>query len=179
MTDETKSPRDIAAAAINDLGLSIDSEFIPFTQSRKAGQKYSSLNWLVTLKRDGADILSTHYGAGLAHCPAYSDPTLGRQDSVERFKAIQRQCETGWGGKPGRPGVHIKPDPVDVIYSLVTDSEAMSYGYFESWADAYGYDSDSRKAESIYRACLDNALKLHATLGAPTMDLLREAFQDY
>lgn len=179
MDESTQIARDIAAAIVMELGLTVESEFIPFSQSRNKDQTYQSLNWLVTLKRNGSDILTTHYSAGAAHCPAYKDPTLGRQDSVDRYKAIKQQCETGRDGKPGRPGVWIKPDSLDVIYSLVSDSGVLTCGSFEEWAADYGYDSDSRKAEAIYRACLDIGLKLQASLGASNIERLREAFQDY
>jgi hypothetical protein len=179
MIEEAQAARDIAAAIISELGLTVDSEFIPFSQSRNKDETRPCLNWLVTLKRDGEEILSTPYSAGSAHCPAYSDPTLGRQDSVDRFKAIREQCETGRNGKPGRPGAWIKPDALDVIYSLSMDSGVLDYGDFESWAGEYGYDPDSRKAESIYRQCLDLALKFNASLGAVNTERLRSAFQDY
>jgi len=179
MTDETQAARDMSAAIIAELGLTIDSEFIPFSQSRNKDQTYPSLNWLVTLKRNGDEVLSTHYGAGSAHCPAYKDPTLGRQDSVDRFKAIKLQCETGRDGKPGRPGVWIKPDALDVIYCLVMDSNVLSSSGFESWAEDYGYDADSRKAEATYRACLDTGLKLQASLGASNLERLNTAFMEY
>lgn len=179
MIEETQIARDIASDTIREIGLTIESEFIPFSQSRNKENTYPSLNWLVTLKRAGNDLLSTSFSAGWAHCPAYSDPTLGRQDSVQRFKTIREQCETGRNGKPGKPGTWIKPDSVDVIYSLVSDSCVLDYASFESWADDFGYDSDSRKAEAIYKACLDIALKLKAAIGADAIERLRESFMDY
>lgn len=180
MSEESHSPRELAAALIASIGLTVDSEFIPFSQSRNKDEKYPSLNWRVILKRNGEEIVtSTVFSAGSAHCPAYSDPTLGRQDSVDRFRAIKQQCETGRDGKPGRPGTWIKPDSIDVIWSLVSECSALDYPDFESWASDYGYDSDSRKAESIYRECLDISLKMNAAIGQDNIAALREAFQDY
>ena len=42
-----------------------------------------------------------------------------------------------------------------------------------------GYDPDSRKAEGIYRACLELALKLRNGLGEKLLAELREAVADY
>ena len=58
-------------------------------------------------------------------------------------------------------------------------SDVLNAGTFEEWAGDFGYDLDSRNAEKIYRACLDNALKLRAMLGNDALDKLRELFQDY
>jgi len=179
MTEATQSPREMASDLIASIGLTVESEFVPFSQSRNKDADHKSLNWRVTIKRNGREILTTDYSAGLAHCPAYKDSTLGRQDSVDRVRAIAQQCETGRNGKPGRPGEWIRPDSVDVLYSLVMDSNVIDSGGFESWAADYGYDPDSRKAESIYRQCLEHALKLRAWIGGDSLDALRGAFQDY
>lgn len=50
---------------------------------------------------------------------------------------------------------------------------------FEEWANEFGYDPDSRKAEVIYRACLEIALKLRNGLGEDRLRDLRELFTDY
>ena len=60
---------------------------------------------------------------------------------------------------------HIEPDKLDVINSLVMDASVLNSSSFEDWADEFGYDRDSRKAETIYRACLDIALKLRNAIG--------------
>lgn len=176
MTEATQSPREIAAAAIAAIGLTVEAVFIPFSQSRNKDEKNRSLNWRVTLKKDGREILTTDYSAGIGHC--YSYPKGGKI-TVEIDRLIERECETGFGGKPGRPGRNAKADPVDVIWSLVCDSSVIDAGGFESWAADYGYDTDSRKAESVYRECLELALKMRAGIGGDNLDTLREAFQDY
>ena len=76
-------------------------------------------------------------------------------------------------------GAAILPEPRDVIYSLVMDSDVLDAGGFESWAGDLGFDPDSRKAESIYRLCLEHALAMRAALGESGLAELRNAFQDY
>lgn len=55
--------------------------------------------------------------------------------------------------------------------------------YFEKYGrldePELGYDPDSRKAEAIYKACLEIALKLRNALGEDGLAKLREAAQDY
>lgn len=72
-----------------------------------------------------------------------------------------------------------QPDPVDVLYSLVMDSDVLNYGTFEYWASEFGYDADSRSAESTYRACLETALKMRAAIGDAGMETMKTAFEDY
>jgi hypothetical protein len=166
-----------------ELGLTVESDFIPFSKSRNKGEKQPSLNWRVRLMRKGKLGIETEYGAGCAHCPSYKQ-RIGKP-SYDEKRAIDFECETGKaarlmasmdhiiGGKP------IPPDPADVIHSLVLDGSAIDAGSFESWASDYGYDIDSRKAEAMYRACVDTGLKLRAALGEDGLSKLREAFQDY
>jgi hypothetical protein len=70
------------------------------------------------------------------------------------------------------------PELRDVFYSLLMDAEAYSMG-FEEWADNFGYDRDSRKAESTYNECAAIGRSLAARLSPAEIDRLREVFQDY
>jgi len=70
------------------------------------------------------------------------------------------------------------PHMADVMHSLIMDSSAAGQS-FSSWCDDFGYDKDSRKAESIYRACQENGDKLHRLFGRAGMAALAEALRDY
>jgi hypothetical protein len=82
------------------------------------------------------------------------------------------------GSVVGR-GKPILPDTLDVIYSLVTDADVLNHSSFEDWASEFGYDTDSRKAETIYRECLSTALALRNGIGEDGLRKLQEAAQDY
>ncbi len=162
-------------------GLTLKSQFVPFSKSRNAGEKSPSLNWKVTLLRDKREVLTTDYMTGCGHCPSYK-PWGRTIDPV-----VIWECENG---KTGRYMVNtdhvtaknhnpILPDLPDVLYSLILDSEAIDNGTFEDWADSFGYDRDSRKGEAIYRQCLEIGFKLRAGLGNALLLQLQEAFQDY
>lgn len=160
--------------------ITVESVFVPYSRSRNfvqgAPASKQSLNWRVTLKRDGREILTTDYSAGIAHCPSYKQ---GARWTLDYNAAIASECETGRKARRFSRGDAINPKPLDVIYSLVMDSDALDYATFEDWASEYGYDADSRSAEKTYRACLEIALKLRAGLGDSLLSELREAFQDY
>jgi hypothetical protein len=44
-------------------------------------------------------------------------------------------------------------NPAEVLARAAADGEDATSQSFEGWASDYGYDTDSRKAESTYRAC--------------------------
>lgn len=150
-----------------ELGLSLEAQFVPFSQSRNKDQKDPSLNWKVTLKRNGREIISTDYMQGCADAPSYRQ----MDNSVKRAQIVREECEAGVRVK--------KPALRDVLYSLSMDADAIEYPSFEEWASNFGYETDSRKAENIYRTCLEIALKLRAAIGDDGLAKLREACQDY
>lgn len=164
--------------------LTVKAEFVPFSKSRNAGNKDRSLNWRVTLLHKDRAVLTTDYSAGVAHCPGYKQglPYGTRQ-------VIEYETENGrrgiWSesfhrvGPSGLKNNAIVPKPVDVLYSLVLDSNVLENATYEDWAAEYGFEPDSRKGEAIYRACLETALRLHAGLGGALLAAAREAVQDY
>lgn len=175
-----------AKVACDRLGLTIRAEFVPWSKSRnyKPNAKVGdmSLNWRVTLLVDGREILTTDYSAGIGHCLSYKQKFGGRF-SLDEADAIKFECENGrmqtnLRRLKGGMSTPILSD-VDVIYSLVSDSDVLNYSTYEEWAGNFGYDTDSRKGEAIYRACLEIALKLRNCLGESVLAELREAFQDY
>ena len=218
---EAAAKKAAIAATLESLKLTVAAVFVPFSQSRNKAEKSPSLNWRVTVKRDGRDVLTTDYMAGIAYCPGYSVKTVPATFQAHGYKNASgrpypgttsayrsatpheivsqyrdalcaAECESGfpmeidpWDRstkntfkrKPKAPA--IVPDPVDVLYSLTMDSGALNYGTFEDWASEFGYDTDSRSAESAYRACLETALKIRAAIGDAGMETLKTAFEDY
>lgn len=170
-------------AAIADLGLTIDAVFVPWSRSRNAKPRPRlsdrGLNWSVTMKRDGREVMTFDYSAGIGHCPSYKQ---GVRLTLDYAEAIATETETGCAASVSNrwfKGKAILPEVCDVVYSCVIDSNVIDYPDFASWAADFGYDVDSRKAEAIYRACMDTALRMRAALGDAGMEALRTATQDY
>ncbi len=171
---------------ISELGLTVSSKFVPWSQSRsyKPNGKMidRSLNWLVTLSKDGREILTTDYSAGIAHCPSYKTKRGITHFTLYDAEKIEFETENGkqaYGNHITYPGKPILPDTKDVLYNLMMDSSVLDYSSFEQWASDSGYDTDSRKVEMIYNACLSIALKLRNGIGEDGLERLRVAFQDY
>lgn len=57
-----------------------------------------------------------------------------------------------------------EPSAADVLSCLLLDSSAAE-GSFADFCDDMGYDTDSRRAEAIYKACKVTARKLGRFLG--------------
>lgn len=165
--------------AMKKHGLIVESTFVPWSQSRHKNEGHRTLNWRVTLIADpdnGRHILTTDYSAGIAHCPGYSQGDR----SILQEETIRRETESGRASTlSGLNGKPILPDSCDVLSALVNDADVLNHSTFESWAGDYGYETDSRKAEQLYRACLETALKLRNGLGETILSELREAAQDY
>lgn len=172
-------------------GLTVESEFVPWSLSRNAGEKNPSLNWKVTLIHNGRKILTADYSAGMAHCPSYKDITKHMRPTTVGMEMVKHECEKGrvagyYSGalnsvmpsaNPKKRG-EILPDSHDVIYSLLMDSEALESDSYEWWAGNFGYDEDSRAGEAVYNACVKIALQFRK-IGESVIAELREAYQDY
>ena len=186
-TEKTESAESRIVSFAMRKGITMVSDFVPWSQSRNKAEKHPSLNWRYTLTiGEGRPLLTTDYMAGSGHCPSYRQ----MDNSVMRAEMVRWECENGrpalradWRGhwqvtpKPG--AAKLQPKVADVLSSLALDSSVLDESSFEDWASSLGYDPDSRKAESIYRACLDIALKLRNGLGEQGLAELREACQDY
>lgn len=71
-----------------------------------------------------------------------------------------------------------EPNVKDVMSSLLMDASAGELGSFESFCSEFGYDTDSRKAEKTYNACIKMAEKLKNFLGEE-YEAIQEDLQDY
>jgi len=191
-TTSEATPADRIARIAAAIGLAMEATFVPFSKSRHAkpakGEKpWLSLNWSVTLQRDGQTILITDYAQGVGHAPAYkaSVKTHGGANSILRERAYTIEIEQGRRavssfGDSFRPGELLPaPSLVDVLASLAMDASAIDYASFEQWAEEMGMNPDSRSGETTYRQCLSHALALRSALGEGHFSALRDAAADY
>lgn len=172
---------------VDSLGLTYTATFIPQSQSRNAGEKNPSLNWRVSivgstgpLSRNSPRIV-TDYTQGIGHLPeteAYLFKRYGNRNSLARDAYYKNVAHDGKYGAVLRDRPLPPPALLDVLYSLVSDSDADENS-FEDWCSNYGYDTDSRWAEATYNACREIGTKLRRMLGADNLARLRELFQDY
>lgn len=158
-------------------GFKIDSEFVPLSKSRNKGNTENpTLNWRVTIQGVGA----IDYSMGYAHTMAYKHKPKGAAvHCIDVWDAIMAECETGRNAFPQGRNQRVQPDLCSILASVALEYGVLDYASFEEWAGDFGYDVDSRKAESIYRDSLALALKLKAKFGAEVMAELQTICQDY
>ncbi len=165
---------------IAQAGLTVDAVFIPQSQSRNAKEKHRSLNWRVSIMRNGRALVSGDYSAGCAHCPAYklSVKEAGGRDSIMRDAMIEHECETGRTyTRFGTMGVAITPDSASVIAAFFMDADAINE-QFADWCANLGCSDDSIKARATYDECLAHAIALRAGIGAEMFEKMREAARE-
>lgn len=146
------------------------------------------LRYTVEVFYKGRLIMTTPYSMGIGHIPKDSVPPEPHGWTNDKLAWITEVMKTGKAGKwnsSGFASVHVNAKPIEpekraVIWCLLMDGqEAINAAGFEDWAADYGYDTDSRKAEQTYRACLEIGLKLRAALGDTKMQELMLVYQDY
>ena len=121
-------------------------QFVPEYAAR-AGQ----LNWRFTLLREKRSF-SCVFSQGVGHIR--SKQKLLRNE-------IAHICAHGNGY-----GIWLKkPHWSDILSCVQLEVRVIDYPFFETWADEFGYDRDSREAESIYNECRKTAFELQSVLG--------------
>lgn len=104
-----------------------------------------------------------------------SNPHMDDSRNMDHWKCVMRRpaarltvyYSRGYGHKGAAP------DPGDVLDCLASDAAGIDNARgFEDWCADYGYDSDSRRAEKIYKACERQARKLENFLGSDALHTL-------
>lgn len=73
----------------------------------------------------------------------------------------------------------LTPGLAEVLHSLLLDgSPHFNHQSFEDWAPEFGYDTDSREAERIYRLCDDIGRKLAHAIPQKTLEAAQRITQD-
>ena len=184
---------------LETLGVTVESRYLG-VQREPADKKTGEPGWLhfafaVTVERAGRADIETPYKLGVGHVKLPAAPSSEMVHAVgDRFKAenILDALRRGKRIKPEYDKYEravydaaarkqgLAPKPADVLHSLLLDGEAFFDGLtFEDWADNFGYDTDSRKAEAMYRACDEIGRKLARMFSADELAQLREAASEY
>ena len=69
-------------------------------------------------------------------------------------------------------GINETPKASEVLASAARDGFSSFWVNFDGWADEFGYDPDSRKAEAIYRECQSLMGKLQTILSFSQVEAL-------
>lgn len=145
------------------------NEFTHAVRVIDPGDYFKSSSYRVTLTHKDGARFETPYSMGPGHrvwkqgarrmCP-YEHWSLKDGECVCHRYPNLKDCEQNrlvleWFAK-----WTYTPDPSlgDVLGALVMDAFSVNSGEsFDDWCESIGYDTDSRKAERMYRACLDTS----------------------
>lgn len=175
-------------AYIENLGVAYQAQFVPMIQPQQT-ITYPQLHWAITLTK-GGQTLATSYTQGQAHILKYKAFHKTPYDGRLAHEMYRKTCETGilynhfsetfgWMRRSRGPKVQPPPSLLDILYCLVQDASVLDFASFEPWAQDCGYDADSRKAETIYKACVQQSLTLKNLIGSHALEHLQQLYQDY
>lgn len=182
MTTETQTTEQQVEKFLKDEGIEFKFVFMPQNYAEvdvkcKTYDDYSSLqyDWKVLI---GGQEFEYHTGLGHQKITANIPQGLKVHDAETIKWAVcgKKYMTTSMNGT-GK--LYLKePEIASVLYCILLDGEAIEYT-FPEWADMFGYDTDSRKAEQVYNACIEEGRKLRNIFSPADLDTLREMLQDY
>lgn len=75
-----------------------------------------------------------------------------------------------WGGygQGALEAYIVPPSAMDILYSVQVENPHDET--FETWCDEFGYDPDSRKAEKVYNACVQQAMMFRRNYPGVNLD---------
>lgn len=181
MSTDTKQA---VEAALSALGLSVSVKDGPNPHNK---DDWQGVQFTLDVLKGGKPVFETTYTLGLGYVKLNRGALALTMDERRFLEAWQAKPHAKFRDTDLQTRIACKlakaqkltPNAADVFYSLTMDADVLDYATFEEWAACFGYDPDSRKAESVYRACLSIALQLRNTVGEAGMSALRDAYQDY
>jgi hypothetical protein len=118
------------------------------------------------------------YGIGFSCSPVASRPDklMDEPHMTRHFRCRISHGRRSFGLYFSQGSGHTEaPTLPEVLDCLISDASGYeNYGGFEEWCGEYGYDSDSRKAEKVYRAVKRQAEQLKRTVGEDVYNVLLE-----
>jgi hypothetical protein len=177
--------------ALAELGFAIECAGpLPGVET-EFNKNWPHIAYAVRLMFKGREILSTPYKMGIGHVAIAKAPSarvLGlttyeefmldtwKQKPQANFKDKELQAQVA--AKLAKYQ-KVAPSLSDVMQSLLGDGDAFFSGLtFEEWCSSFGYDSDSRKAEAIYKVCDETGRKL-SRISKDALDAARKILEDY
>lgn len=119
--------------------------------------------WCVTIGSFETEYLT---GTGLRKMKKGAIPTTARKGCVAYEEWEKRNL------------VAVAPCAADVIYSLLSDSEACNMS-FSDWCENFGCSNDSIKALNTYLVCEEIGHSLRKVFSSKQVAELREVLTDY
>lgn len=135
--------------------LDIQSKFVPLSRSRGQSSKYPTLNYRVSLVRNGKVFEEVDYTLGYGYC-------INAEHSTGVTPAIQEECESG----VGRDGRRRMPKPEEVFASVASDTVGVfNCCHFKEWCEQLCMDDNSIHDRVLYDTAVRVGIALMAMVG--------------
>lgn len=183
MKGKTMTTTETLASLVARLGITLTA--VPTDRNECMEGSANMAHWLVTLHRERHGAIALTFSMGAAHrqwntaklrhyhgtytraeigkfSPGFGDRGLGGAPESIALRQLREECS----------------DPTPPTVESVLDclaSDASSYDNarnFDEWAEEFGMDTDSRKAERSYKVVADQAKALRHFMGAEYNALL-------
>ncbi len=151
---------------------------------RKNGVAFDKLlAWINRSRQGGRDLMKLtgfHFTHDFLYVSDFSElATRSHRSGVNTAEAIAKEKGVKAARQfLSRQGYGEGVSAADALSCLLMDARAAETT-FEDWAAEFGYDTDSRKAEAVYRACDEIGKKLKSLLSASDIDHLSNLVQNY
>lgn len=163
--------------------MNVTFEYVPSTYDPRDKESFQGIKWKYTVATDIGSF-SGEYTQGIGHLPkAWGLVPQNGRFSISQLQALNDTLRSGYRYRiettVRKPTNQRIPEPAadDLLYCLFSDADALNYT-FDEWADNYGYDTDSRKAEAIYNACRQVGLDLLRVLGPAGFEQEKQRIQE-
>lgn len=175
------------AEQIKQLGFSLESVSEPVGI---VSDGWQCIRYWVTLAYKGKTVLQTEYSLGIGHVKLQKHVLWWSLTEEERgfLEAWQGKPNANFQNKELQARIagklakaqKVTPSLESVVHSLLLDGQPyFNNESFEEWAANFGYDTDSRKAESTYRTCMEIGRKIKAAVPNDVIEKAQEILQDY
>lgn len=155
--------------AVNEYLKTINVEFFAVCRGETKRDDWVCDEWLITLSRPG-HMLDTRFYTGTG----YRKSAIKMPPDIARLRPnILARVE--WERRHLKP---VAPTAASVLYSLLSDATG-SEEPFDYWCANYGYDSDSRKAFSIYETCCEIRQQVDKFFTREERDTLQKLLENY
>lgn len=134
--------------------------------------------WSVELKR-GDKVFTGSYTAGFAHCKRATGGTKGPREKMTQ--KIARAFKPFGGLTIDDCSGYVTPTAPTLkgyLECLQLDARSGEHLLFEDFANEFGYEVDSRKAEAIWRACQQTRGELQHFFGSDFQTFLDTNFDE-
>ena len=137
--------------------------------------------WDDTMPDDDREFVLEQMGVVMTYKRTDTRPDADSWDrNASHYRVSVRRCANRMSTAYSMGAAYTTgPELVDVMDSLLRDSEGVEGADFETWAGDYGYDTDSRRAERTFKACKRQAVSLGRLFSRSNLSDLRELFADY